>query len=70
MTITRRQFLKLIAASVAVAVLPVPPPAPRARISMRFVQHYTFQSHAPVKIDVIYGYALMRPDLAVRLSDG
>jgi len=74
--VNRRRFLALIGlGSVGLALPPLPIPAPhpvlaaaraQAGISMRFVKQW--ERAAPVtRLDVLYGMATVRPDLACRV---
>lgn len=71
---TRRELLtSLLRGAVAVAAAPLlralPVQASDLGVSLRYVKQFTCEATNVRRIDCLYGFAALRPELAVRISD-
>lgn len=67
----RRGFLALAAlAPFARAIVALKPPPPKLNLSIRYIRQFDAVSCRYVdRFDVLYGYAMLRPDLACQIVD-
>lgn len=65
----RRSFLATVAAVFMAPLVAAMKPEPRDSISIRFIRQWDRLKDTPARMDVLFGWATVRPEYASRLSE-